>query len=202
MSKGRAKLVRRFKENIFGNPKYDKILERKNYPPGQHGKKSYRAKQSEYGKQLTEKQKIKFTYGLKEKQFRRFYAMAVKEKQATGEVLMQLLERRFDNIVYRAGYGSSRAQARQLVKHSHLRINGKKANIPSMLLKNGDVVEVRPNENSKKLIGKYIEENNWRGISSWIERNEENLNFSFQIPKYEEIPPAGDAQMIVELYSR
>jgi len=143
----RGKLVRKFGENIFGNGKFDRLLNRKPYSPGQHGQ-TRRRRPSNYGVQLREKQKIKIMYGLLEKQFRAYFAKAEKMKGETGPNLMQLLERRLDNVVYRLGFASTRPQARQLVNHAHFLVNNHKVNIPSFQLTPGDVIKVR--EKSKK----------------------------------------------------
>ena len=144
----KGKLVRKFGENIFGNPKYDRLLNRKAYSPGQHGQ-SRRGKLSNYGVQLQEKQKIKFTYGLLEKQFRNNFQKADKMDGETGINMLQLLERRLDNIVYRLGFAPSRPSARQLISHKHFLVDNKIVNIPSYLLKPGQIINVR--EKSKKL---------------------------------------------------
>ncbi len=139
----KAKICRKFGENIFGTAKYDKILERRKFPAGQHGK-SMRRKLSDYGVHLKEKQKLRLTYCLLEKQFRNYFFKAAKMQGVTGENLMQMLERRFDNVIYRLGFAVTRMQARQFVNHGHFTVNGKKVDIPSQLLKAGDVIEVRP----------------------------------------------------------
>ena len=138
----RGKLVRKFGENIFGNNKYDRLLNRKPYAPGQHGQ-NRRRRLSNYGLQLHEKQKIKIMYGLLEKQFRSYFAKADQMKGETGTNLMELLERRLDNIVYRLGFASSRPQARQMVSHAHFLVNDRRVNIPSYLVKPGDKIKVR-----------------------------------------------------------
>ena len=144
----KGKLVRKFGENIFGNPKYDKLLNRKAYPPGQHGQ-SRRSKLSNYGVQLQEKQKIKFTYGLLEKQFRNNFEKAEKMVGETGINMLQLLEKRLDNVVYKLGFAPSRPSSRQLVTHKHFLVNNQIVNIPSYKVKPGDIIQVR--EKSKKL---------------------------------------------------
>ncbi len=196
----RAKLVRKFGENIFGNPKFDKILSKKPYGPGQHG--SGRKRVSHYGTQLKEKQKLKIMYGLYERQFRNYFKKADRMRGITGENLLQLLERRFDNTVYRLGFAATRAQARQLVLHRHLTINGKLVNIPSYLLKPGDVIEVK--KKSKKL---DVFHNALRIRKSnpyeWIEVEKANLSGTFvSIPERSQIPVNINEQLIVELYSK
>lgn len=197
----KAKLVRKFGENIFGNPKYDKILANKPYGPGQHGN-GRRRKDSHYGVQLKEKQKLKITYGLFEKQFRNYFKKADRMHGVTGANLLQLLERRFDNIVYRFGFAASRAQARQLISHGHLTINDKSVNIPSYLLKPGDVVAVR--EKSKKM---ELFHNALRIRKSnpyeWIEVEKAHLTGKLlSIPERVDIPVNVNEQLIVELYSK
>jgi len=144
----KGKLVRKFGENIFGNPKYDRILNRKPYGPGQHGQ-SRRRRLSNYGTQLREKQKIKILYGVLEKQFRNYFKKADKMTGETGTNLMQLLEQRLDNIVYRLGFAPTRAAARQLVNHGHFLVNNRKVNIASFSVKPGDAIQVRAR--SKKI---------------------------------------------------
>ncbi len=196
----KAKLVRKFGENIFGNPKFDKILSNKPYGPGQHG--NGRKRVSHYGVQLKEKQKLKIMYGLFEKQFRNYFKKADKMRGITGENLLQLLERRFDNTVYRLGFAQSRAQARQLVIHRHLTINGKSVNVPSYLLKPGDVIAVR--QKSKKM---DVFHNALRIRKSnpyeWIEVEKANLTGKFlSVPERADIPVNVNEQLIVELYSK
>jgi len=196
----KAKLVRKFGENIFGNPKFDKILSNKPYGPGQHG--AGRKRVSDYGVQLKEKQKLKFMYGLFEKQFRNVFKKADRMRGITGENLLQLLERRLDNTVYRLGFSISRGQARQLVLHRHFTVNGKLVNIPSYSLKPGDVIAVR--EDSKKM---DVFHNALRIRKSnpyeWIEVEKANLSGTFMnIPEREEIPVNVNEQLIVELYSK
>jgi small subunit ribosomal protein S4 len=196
----KAKLVRKFGENIFGNPKFDKILSNKPYGPGQHG--AGRKRVSDYGVQLKEKQKLKFMYGLFEKQFRNLFKKADQMRGITGENLLQLLEKRLDNTVYRLGFAASRSQARQLVSHRHITVNGKSVNIPSYSLKPGDVIAVR--DQSKKM---DVFHNALRIRKSnpyeWIEVEKANLSGTFvSIPERAEIPVNINEQLIVELYSK
>jgi len=196
----KAKLVRKFGENIFGNPKFDKILSNKPYGPGQHG--AGRKRVSDYGVQLKEKQKLKIMYGLFEKQFRNVFKKADKMRGITGENLLQLLERRLDNTVYRLGFANSRAQARQLVLHRHLTVNGGTVNIPSYILKPGDVIAVR--QKSKKM---DVFHNALRirktNPYEWVEIEKANLSGTFvKIPERAEIPVNVNEQLIVELYSK
>jgi small subunit ribosomal protein S4 len=196
----KAKLVRKFGENIFGNPKFDKILSNKPYGPGQHG--AGRKRVSDYGLQLKEKQKLKIMYGLFEKQFRNLFKKADQMRGITGENLLQLLERRLDNTIYRLGFATSRQQARQVVSHRHITVNGKSVNIPSFLLKPGDVIAVR--DQSKKM---DVFHNALRIRKSnpyeWVEVEKANLSGTFlKIPERSEIPVNVNEQLIVELYSK
>ena len=196
----KAKLVRKFGENIFGNPKFDKILSNKPYGPGQHG--AGRKRVSDYGVQLKEKQKLKIMYGLFEKQFKNLFKKADSMRGITGENLLQLLERRLDNTIYRLGFATSRQQARQVVSHRHITVNGKSVNIPSYTLKPGDIIAVR--EKSKKM---DVFHNALRIRKSnpyeWIEVEKANLSGVFvSIPERSEIPVNVNEQLIVELYSK
>ena len=198
----KGKLVRKFGENIFGNPKYDKLLNRKAYPPGQHGQ-SRRSKLSNYGVQLQEKQKIKFTYGLLEKQFRNNFEKAEKMVGETGINMLQLLEKRLDNVVYKLGFAPSRPSSRQLVTHRHFLVNNRIVNIPSYKVKPGDVIQVR--EKSKKL---DIIIESLRRIKgdidlSWLEINKAKMRGVFlSVPERDEIELTFNEQLVVELYSK
>lgn len=194
----KSKIARKFGEPIFGP---DKVLSKKNYPPGQHGN-SRRRKTSEYGTQLLEKQKAKYTYGLLEKQFRIVYEKAKRTKGITGEILMQLLESRLDNVVYRLGFAPTRAAARQLVTHKHIVVNGKLVNIPSYQLKPGDTVSVREKDKSMEVIHEALSGFN-HSKYAWIEYDESKMSGVFlHIPNREDIPENIKEQLIVELYSK
>ena len=198
----RGKLVRKFGENIFGNEKISKILERKNYPPGQHGQ-SRRRRPSNYAMQLREKQKMKYAYGLLERQFRNFFEKAEKMQGETGVNLLQLLERRLDNVVYRLGFSTTRSAARQLVNHRHLTVNGKIVNIPSYILKIGDVVQIR--EKSRKMSVIHDSVKRIRGDLDipWLKLDKGSLSGSFeQIPEREHLDSMFNVQLVVELYSK
>ena len=176
-------------------------ISRRNYAPGQHGQK--RAKLSEYGTQLREKQKTKAFYGVGEKQFRRYFDMASNTKGKTGEVLLQILESRLDNVVYRLGYGSSRAQARMLVTHGIFDVNGKKVNIPSYLVKAGDVIAVREIRKDNGTIKLSVEENASRPVPAWLEKDVENLSGKvIKLASRDEIDLPVEEHLIVELYSK
>jgi small subunit ribosomal protein S4 len=176
-------------------------IKRRNYPPGQHGQS--RVKTSAYGVQLREKQKVRRIYGLLEKQFRSYFAESDRLKGVTGENLLSLLERRLDNAVYRLGFASSRTESRQLVRHGHFTLNGKKVNIPSIQLKVGDVIELR--EKSKKIasINDSLEAVVRRGIPQWLELERESFKGSLKgLPVREDITTPIQEQLIVELYSK
>jgi small subunit ribosomal protein S4 len=173
----RGKLVRKFGENIFGNPKFDKLLTNKPYPPGQHG--MARKKVSDYGLQLREKQKLKIMYGLLEKQFRNYFAKAERMTGVTGENLLKLLESRLDNTVFRLGFAVSRAQARQMVLHRHFLINGKVANIPSIILKPGDTIQVREKSRRLSAIHDAMKKVRSENMYPWLELGKAQLKGSF-----------------------
>lgn len=193
----KSKIARKFKEPIFGP---DKALEKKAYPPGQHGPNAKRAKKSEYAVQLTEKQKVKYTYGILEKQFAIIFDRAQRAKGITGEVLLQLIEARLDNVVYRMGISPSRSGARQLVSHRHITVNGSVVNIPSYTLNPGDVIGVREKSKSIEAISNSIGSGN---AYPWIEFNPTNLEGKFiSFPERTQIPENFKEQLIVELYSK
>ncbi|MDR1973368.1 MAG: 30S ribosomal protein S4 [Bacteroidales bacterium] len=192
-----SKIARKFREPIFGP---DKALERKNYAPGMHGQ-NRRRKDSEYGMQLLEKQKAKYTYGILEKQFRKIFAQAARKSGITGEVLLQLIESRLDNTVYRLGIAPTRAAARQLVGHRHITVNGAVVNIPSYQLRTGDIVSVREKSKSLEVIQNSVQ---GRGmVHNWLEWDEKQLAGKFlSYPERENIPETIKEQLIVELYSK
>lgn len=194
----KSKIARKFNDPIYGP---DKFLEKKAFPPGQHGANKRRKKQSEYGIQLQEKQKAKYTYGILEKQFRNIFKVATRKKGITGENLLQLIESRLDNTVYRLGISPTRSGARQLVSHRHITVNGTIVNIPSYSLKEGDVVGVR--EKSKSLIAITDSLEQPHKSYSWLEWDSEKLQGKFlNYPAREEIPENIKEQLIVELYSK
>lgn len=177
-------------------------VERRPYAPGMHGQ-GRRQKLSEYGLQLREKQKMRRTYGVLEKQFRRYFEKAERQKGITGENLFILLERRLDNIVYRLGFASSRKEARQLVSHGHFTVNGKKANIPSMLLRVGDEIQVREKSASSVKFQEMKEQAAYKTPPEWLSVNVENLTGTvLAYPTREQIDTPVNEQLIVELYSR
>ena len=176
-------------------------ITRRNYAPGQNGQK--KKKLSEYGTQLREKQKTKSFYGLQEKQFRKYFEMASNKKGITGENLLQLLESRLDNVVYRLGYGSSRAQARMLVTHGHFEVNGKKVDIPSYLVKAGDVIAVREIRKDSKIIKENVEANAARPVPEWLEKDEKTLSGKvIRLASREDVDLPVEEHLIVELYSK
>ena len=198
----KGKLVRKFGENIFGNPKYDRLLNRKPYNPGQHGQ-ARRAKLSNYGVQLREKQKIKFMYGLLEKQFRLTFQKAEKLKGETGTNMLQLLESRLDNVVHRLGFAISRPAARQLVSHKHILLNGKVANIPSLIVKPGDVISVK--EKSKKMDCIIDSIKHIKGDIElpWLSLDKAKMSGIFvSLPEREDMKLTFNEQLVVELYSK
>ena len=194
----KTRIARKFGEAIFGP---DKVLSKKNYPPGQHGNARKR-KTSEYGIQLREKQKAKYTYGVLEKQFRNLFEKASRSKGITGEVLLQLLESRLDNVVFRLGIAPTRAAARQLVSHCHICVNGNVVNIPSYSLRAGDVVSVREKSKSLEVISASLAGGS-KSRYAWLEWDNASMSGKFlQKPEREEIPENIKEQLIVELYSK
>ena len=194
----KTKIARKFGEPIYGPDKY---FEKKNYPPGQHGLAKKRKKTSEYGIQLAEKQKVKYTYGVLERQFRKTYEKANRMKGRTGENLLMLLESRLDNLVYRLGIAPSRAAARQLVTHSHITLDGYVCNIPSTIVKPGSLVGVRERSKSLEVIQDSL--NASAGKYPWLEWDAAKCTGKFaSLPERSEIPETINEQLIVELYSK
>ncbi|TJZ61858.1 30S ribosomal protein S4 [Sphingobacterium olei] len=195
----KSKIARKFREPIFGP---DKALEKKNYPPGQHGPSKRRGKQSEYAIQLLEKQKAKYTYGVLERQFANLFAKASAKQGITGENFLKLLEARLDNVVYRLGIAPTRAAARQLVSHKHINVNGNLVNIPSYSLRPGDVISVRERSQSLEAISTSVA---GRAINKfgWLEWNVNDLTGTFvTFPERADIPENIKENLIVELYSK
>ena len=194
----KTKIARKFGEPIYGPDKY---FEKRNYAPGMHGSNKRRKKVSEYGTQLLEKQKVKYMYGILEKQFRKTFDLARRKEGVTGLILLQLIESRLDNVVYRMGIAPTRAAARQLVNHRHIIVNGRVLNIPSYLVKIGDVIGVREKSKSLEVISNSVEGHSNR--FPWIERDGQKLSGKFlSYPAREEIPENINEQLIVELYSK
>ncbi len=194
----KSRIARKFKEPIFGP---DKALEKKNYPPGMHGLTKKRAKQSEYAVQLQEKQKAKYTYGILEKQFANIFDRAARAHGVTGEVLIQLIEARLDNVVFRMGIAPTRSGARQLVSHRHITVNGHVVNIPSYTLKPGDVIAIREKSKSLEVITHSISTH--PKDYAWLEWNKDTMSGRFvMVPERSQVPENIKEQLIVELYSR
>lgn len=194
----KQKIARRFKEPIFGP---SSALERKPYGPGQHGRSRYTRK-SEYAIQLDEKQKAKYTYGLLERQFRNLYEKANRQEGVTGEVFLQLLESRLDNVVYRLGFARTRRQARQLTSHKHIVVNGQVVNIPSYQVKPGDVISIRPKSKDIDLITEALQSYSTNKYK-WLETDKKSKTGKFlNVPVIEEIPENINVQLIIELYSK
>ena len=194
----KTKIARKFGEPIYGSDKY---YEKRNFPPGQHGAAKKRKKVSEYGLQLNEKQKAKYTYGILERQFRNLFDKASKKKGITGVILLQLIESRLDNVVYRLGIAPTRDAARQLVSHRHITVNGRVLNIPSAMLKPGDIVAVREKSKSLEVITNAVEGHS--NTFSWLEWDSATRTGKFMnYPNREDIPETINEQLIVELYSK
>lgn len=201
-SRIRGKLVRKFGVNIFGNPKYDRLLNRKPYAPGQHGQ-TRRRRLSNYGVQLQEKQKIKSMYGLLEKQFRNYFTKAEKMSGETGTNLLQMLESRLDNIVYRISFAPTRPAARQLVNHGHFLVNDKRVNIPSYILKSGDKIQVREKSKKMDLILDSMKRIKGDIDLPWLELDKGKMQGSFLgMPERDQIDQTIKEQLVVELYSK
>ena len=197
----KARVSRRLGVNIWGTQGENRALDRRPYPPGEHGR-SRRRNPSEYLLQLQEKQKARFTYGLNERQFRRLYDEANKTKGVTGEQMLQLLERRLDNIVYRAGWASTRPQARQFVGHGHVDVNGKRVDIPSYRVRKGDVVTVRPKARNM-IVVQWNRDVLDRTPPPWLDRGDEGWSVTVrEFPLREHIDVPVREQLIVELYSK
>lgn len=195
----RVRLSRRFGVPLFGPSKY---LERRPYPPGTHGPKA-RRKHTEYGLALMEKQKLRFYYGLAEKQFKGIYQRALRQRGITGETMVQMLECRLDNIVYQLGFSNTRAGSRQMVGHGHVSVNGRKVNIPSYNVKVNDVVEVRDTSRSRQMALRGLEISTSRNVPGWLDLNKDAFKGTLQrIPTLEEIQPISNVQTVVEFYSR
>lgn len=179
-------------------------IEKRNFAPGEHGRSFFRRRQLlGYGQQLREKQKVKRMYGVLEKQFRRYFKTAARRKGVTGELLLQLLERRLDNVVFRLGFGSSRSQARQFVRHGQFRVNGRKVNIPSFLVKQGDEISLRQRSRKNPLIVGSLEDVAGRGVPEWLSLDRDNfVGQVIDLPTREHINVPIEESLIVELYSK
>lgn len=196
----KTKISRRYNVLIGGSAK---AFERKNYPPGQHGPKGSRRKVSDYALALAEKQKLRHQYGVLEKQFRRYFQIAISKRGVTGETLLQLLETRVDNVVYRMGFAKTRSGARQMVSHGHVLVNGRKLDISSANLKPGDKVAIKDVPGSKRLAQRNLEQTQIVPVPEWLLVDRDNLTGEVtRIPTRDEINPVANEQLVVELYSR
>jgi len=196
----KTKVSRRLNVLLAGSPK---AFERKNYPPGMHGPKGSRRKISDYALAMAEKQKLRFQYGVLEKQFRRYFQIALSRRGVTGETLLQLLETRVDNVIYRMGLAKTRAGARQMVSHGHVRVNGRKLDVSSANLKPGDKVEIKDAPGSKRLALRNVEQTQIAPVPEWLVVDKDNLAGEVvRIPTRAEINPIANEQLVVELYSR
>ncbi|MBX3742785.1 MAG: 30S ribosomal protein S4 [Akkermansiaceae bacterium] len=196
----RAKISRRFGVSLFGP---SKAVERRNFPPGQHGVRAGRKKKSEYSVALGEKQKLRFQYGVLEKQFRGYYEEAARRRGVTGVILLQLLELRLDNVIYRSGFANTRQAARQLVNHGHVLVNGRSVDIPSYQVKPGDVVKVAAKPSSQQLATRMVDLTQAAPIADWLTVDKDKLEAVIaRVPERSDIDPLVNEQLIVELYSR
>ena len=194
-----TRISRRFGQHLLGS---GKALERRGYPPGQHGPK-LRRKLSEYAVGLNEKQKLRYIYGLLERQFRRVFEIAKKERGVTGERFLQLLETRLDSVVYLLGFAKSRASARQIVNHGHVRVNGRKVDIASYSVQPGDEIEIKNTPTSRQIATRNLEENRARNVPGWLSLNAEAFKgVANRLPTRDEMEPGINEQLIVEFYSR
>lgn len=194
------KISRRFGVPLFGP---SKALERRSFPPGQHGMRSGRRKQSDYAIALAEKQKLRMQYGILEKQFRRYYAEASRRRGVTGDILIQLLEQRLDNVCYRLGIGNTRRASRQFVNHGHVTVNDVRVDVPSYQCKPGDVVKVRESNRSQQLAIRMVDMTQARPVLDWLTMDRDKLvGQVVRLPEVEEIDPMVNVQLVVELYSR
>jgi small subunit ribosomal protein S4 len=196
----KTKISRRFGVALFGP---SKALERKNYGPGMHGPKGSRRKQSDYALALAEKQKLRYQYGVLERQFRRYFSIASTRRGVTGEILLQLLETRLDNVIYRLGFANSRSAARQMVSHGHVQVNGRKVDVSSFNVKAGDAITVKDKPQSRRLAAKNLELTQITPVPDWLTVDKDQFSGKVsRIPSREEIAPIVNEQLIVELYSR
>ncbi|MEI8038433.1 MAG: 30S ribosomal protein S4 [Verrucomicrobiota bacterium] len=196
----RAKISRRFGVSLFGP---SKAFERRNFPPGQHGVRAGRKKKSEYSVALGEKQKLRFQYGVLEKQFRGYYEIAARRRGVTGAILLQLLETRLDNVCYRSGFGNSRQAARQIVNHGHILVNGQCVDIPSYQVKPGDLIKVGAKPSSQQLVLRMTDLTQAMPVVDWLSVDKDKLETTVsRVPERSDIDPLVNEQLIVELYSR
>jgi len=195
----RVRISRRFGIPIFGASKY---LERKNYGPGVHGPKQ-RKKHTPYGLGLIEKQKLRYYYGLQERQFRGVYERALRQRGVTGETMLQILETRLDNVVFQLGFANTRAAARQMVGHGHVKVNGRKVSIPSYACKVNDVIEVKETSVSRQMATRGLESSTSRAVPDWVSLNKDGFKGTIlRVPSRDDIQPIANEQAVVEFYSR
>jgi small subunit ribosomal protein S4 len=196
----RTKISRRFGVSLFGP---SKALERRNFPPGQHGVRAGRKKKSEYSVALGEKQKLRFQYGVLEKQFRGYYEEATRRRGVTGVILLQLLETRLDNVCFRLGFGNTRQAARQLVNHGHVQVNGRTVDIPSFQCKPGDVIGISSKPSAQQLVVRMMDLTQAAPLVDWLSVDRDKLQGTVnRVPERSDIDPLVNEQLIVELYSR
>lgn len=199
----KGKVVRRFGVNLYGSPKFDLLLERRKHSPGQHGPSNARRRPSDYALQLIEKQKLRHSYGLLEKQFRRTFSKAERQPGVTGDNLLTLLETRLDSLVFRAGFGCTMMQARQLINHGHIMVNGCRVDIASYLVKGGDRISVRDTERTKALVASHLKESVRFAGAEWITVNKSSLSVTVnRLPRRDEIQSFANEKLIVEFYSK
>lgn len=200
--KARGKLVRRLGVNLYGNPKYDRLLKKKSNPPGMDSRRRMRRKDSEYARQLTEKQKLKFCYGLSERQFRNLFEKAKNMKGVTGENMLSLLERRIDNVVYRLGMATTRPQARQMVSHGHILVNDQRVTVPSLVVKSGDAVSVKERNASTKLVRASLSHHD-RPVPAWLSISADEVKGKVErLPVRSDIPTIANEQLVIEYYAK
>ncbi|HEY5751704.1 MAG TPA: 30S ribosomal protein S4 [Chthoniobacterales bacterium] len=196
----KTRISRRYGVALFGA---NKALERKNYPPGIHGPKGSRRKQSEYALALAEKQKLRHQYGVLERQFRRYFQEALRRRGVTGQTLLQLLETRLDNVIFRLGFANSRSAARQTVSHGHVTVNGRKVDVSSFNVRPGDVIAIKDKPASRRLAAKFVELTQIAPVPDWLTVDKDQFTGTVsRIPSREEIAPIVNEQLVVELYSR
>ena len=201
-TKARGKIVRRLGINLFGNPKYDRLLKRKSNPPGADKTRRIRKKDSEYSRQLVEKQKLKLSYGLSERQFRNLFEKAKNMKGVTGDNMLSLLERRIDNVVYRMGMATTRPQARQLVSHGHIMVNGRSVDVPSLVVGEGDTVTVKERNASTKLVRASLSHHD-RPIPAWLSVSADEVAGKIErLPVRSDIPTIANEQLVIEYYAK
>lgn len=194
------RISRRFGVALFGP---SKALERRPYPPGQHGARGARRKKSDYAVALGEKQKLRLQYGILEKQFRRYFAEAQRRRGITGDILVQLLETRLDNVCYRLGMGNTRRASRQLVGHGHIRVNGRRVDVPSYCVRAGDVITACDNSRSQQLAARALDLTAARPVMDWLSFDNDSLTGNVnRLPDAEEVDTMVNVRLVVELYSR